>query len=202
MGSVDDLRSTIPTAVALFAATNLDDFIVLTVLFLSARATGRPRPWQIWVGQYVGIAALVAVSAAAAIGLKSIPDRWVGLLGIVPLALGVRGLIEAIRARAEDEPPPAAMGVVSVIAVTIADGGDNVAVYTPMFRASSFGSSVVTVAVFAVLVAVWCLAGSWVGSHLGIISVIKRFGRWIVPAVFILIGVVILVGSGVIGQLV
>lgn len=147
----------------MFAGTNLDDIIVLTVLFLSARASGRPRPWQIWVGQYVGISVLIAVSAAAALGLTIIPDRWVGLLGTVPFALGVWGFVKATGARAENEQPPVATGLASVIAVTVANGADNISVYTPMFRASGVISSVVTVGVFAALVAMWCLAGFWLG---------------------------------------
>ena len=51
----------IPAAAGVFAGTNVDDIIVLTVLFLAARTSGRPRPWQIWVGQYAGIAVLVAL---------------------------------------------------------------------------------------------------------------------------------------------
>jgi cadmium resistance protein CadD (predicted permease) len=47
------------TAAGVFAGTNVDDLLVLTVLFLSAHTTGRPRPWHVWVGQYAGIAVLV-----------------------------------------------------------------------------------------------------------------------------------------------
>lgn len=57
--------------VGMFAGTNVDDILVLTVLFLSARASGLPRPWQIWPGQYLGIAILVAGAAIAALGLLS-----------------------------------------------------------------------------------------------------------------------------------
>ena len=38
---------------------------------------------------------LVAASAVAALGLLVVPDRWVGLLGLVPLTLGIRGLVAA-----------------------------------------------------------------------------------------------------------
>jgi cadmium resistance protein CadD (predicted permease) len=196
-----DLRTTIPAALAVFAGTNLDDIIVLTLLFLSARAGGRPRPWQIWVGQHVGIGVLIAVSAFAALGLTVVPDAWVGLLGAVPLALGLRALVRTIRAGAKDERVPPATGLVSVVAVTIANGGDCVSVYTPLFRASGVSSSLVTIAVFAPLVTVWCFAGSWLGSHPGVIAVMQRFGHWVVPGVFILVGGAILVGSGVVARL-
>lgn len=198
-----DLFGIIAAAVGVFAGTNVDDIVVLTVLFLSARASGKPRPWQIWVGQYTGIAALVAVSAIAALGLTIVPDQWVGLLGLVPFGLGVRGLVSAIRSRnAEGPPAPAvATGLLSVIGVTVANGADNISVYTPMFRTIGVTASLITVAVFAVGVAVWCLAGSWLGSHRKVVNVIERYGHWIVPAVFMLIGAVIVIESGVLARL-
>ncbi|RKN29525.1 cadmium resistance transporter [Micromonospora musae] len=197
-----DLAGTLGTAVGVFVGTNVDDIIVLTVLFLSARASGRPRPWQIWAGQYAGISVLVALSAVAALGLTIVPDRWVGLLGLIPFALGVRGMIGAIRTRGQEDPPnPAvATGLVSVMAVTTANGADNLSVYTPVFRAIGLGNTLVTVAVFAVGVAVWCAAGSWLGSHRRIIDVVQRFGHWIVPAVFMTIGAVIVIESGVLAH--
>lgn len=50
-----DLLGTIGAAVGVFAGTNVDDIIVLTVLFLSARAAGKPRPRQIWMGTRTGV---------------------------------------------------------------------------------------------------------------------------------------------------
>lgn len=181
---------TLLTAAGVFVGTNVDDLLVLTVLFLAARATGKPKPWQVWAGQYTGIAALMAVSALAALGLTVIPDRWAGLLGLVPIALGVRGLMKA----RDDDPPAVATGMLSVAGVTIANGADNISVYTPLFRTIGLVPSLITAAVFAVLVAVWCLAGSWLGSHKKVIAVVERYGHWIVPVVFIAIGTVILAG--------
>jgi cadmium resistance protein CadD (predicted permease) len=93
------LAATIATASALFVGTNLDDIIVLAVLNVSSRADGRPKTWQIWTGQYTGIAALVVVSLLAALGLTLLPENRTWLLGIVPLGLGVSKLIVAVRAR-------------------------------------------------------------------------------------------------------
>jgi cadmium resistance protein CadD (predicted permease) len=189
---VGDLLGTVAAAVGIFAGTNVDDLVVLTVLFLAARASGRPRPWQIWAGQYAGIGALVAVSVAAALGLALVPDRWVPLLGLVPIALGVRGLIAAVRRAPGDETPAVAANAVAVAGVTIANGADNIAVYTPAFRTIGAAGTAVTIAVFAALVAVWCAASSWLGSHRRVIAVVDRYGHWLVPLVFIAIGGVIL----------
>jgi cadmium resistance protein CadD (predicted permease) len=59
----------------------------------------------------------------------------------------------------------------------------------------------ITVAMFAVGVAVRCLAGSWLGSHRQVIEVVQRWGHWIVPAVFMAIGAIIVIESGVLGRI-
>lgn len=182
----------IAAAAGTFAGTDIDDLVILTVLFLAARAGGRPRPGQIWAGQYAGIAVLVGVSILAALGLTVVPDRWVGLLGLVPLALGIRGFALAIRRADEDEPKPVAGSWPAVAGLTIANGADNISVYTPIFRTLSPAAGGITVVVFAVLVAGWLLLAAWIGSHRRVIDVVERYGHWIVPGVFVLIGLVIL----------
>ncbi|MFF0518983.1 cadmium resistance transporter [Actinomadura nitritigenes] len=194
------MGATVGAAIGMFAGTNVDDIIVLTVLFLSGRTGGAPRARQIWAGQYAGVGVLVLVSVVAALGLTVVPDAWIGLLGLVPFALGVRGLAGAVRA-GDGDPPPVASGTVAVAAVTIANGADNIAVYTPVFRTIGPGATAVTITVFAAGVALWCLAGSWLGSHKKVIEVVERYGRWLVPLVFMAIGAVIVVGSGVLTRL-
>ena len=189
-----ELLGTAVAAAVVFVGTDVDDLIVLTVLFLTARATGRPRPWQIWAGQYLGIGVLVTVSLLAALGLTLVPDEWVRWLGLVPIGLGLWGLIGAFRRDEDDEPPAVAGNLWAVAGVTIANGADNLAVYTPIFRTISPAATVVTLAIFVVLVALWCLAASWLGSHRRVIDVVERWGHWLVPVVFITIGAVILIG--------
>lgn len=45
---------------------------------------------------------------------------------------------------------------------------------------------------FTAGIAVWWLAGSWPVSHHTITQAIQRWGHWIVPAVYLLIGPYIL----------
>ncbi|WP_245854712.1 cadmium resistance transporter [Micromonospora wenchangensis] len=193
-----DLLGDASGATAVFAATNLDDIVVLTVLFVAARSTGRPRPWQIVAGQYLGIAALVTAALVVAAGLLVVPDPWTGLLGLLPVALGVRALL----ARTDDDTPPAVVGgLLGVAGVTVANGADNIAVYVPVFRSLDPATGLVYLLVFALLVAVWCGAAALLGGHPRVVRLVGRAGHWLVPVVFVAIGLVILVGSGVLGRL-
>lgn len=192
------LAVVVPTAVVVFASTNVDDLVVLTMLFLASRAAGKPRPWQVVVGQGAGIAVLVASSAVAALGLLIVPARWVGLLGLVPLALGLWKLVGAIReAPDSDTPSSLAAGLTGVAGVAVINGADNVSIYTPLFRSLELSEVLVTLAVFAGMIGVWCAVAAWLGSHLGAIAGIRRYSHRLVPVVFIAIGAIVLAQAAV-----
>lgn len=186
------------TAVALFAATNIDDFVVLTTLSITSRAGGQPRRWHIWAGQYAGFAVLIAVSLAVAVGLALIPLHWLWLLGLLPLGLGLAKLATAIRAhRSGRQASPAVVtGLTGVIGVTIANGGDNLSAYIPVFRTSSAAEITVIVAVFTALIGVYCLASTRMAVHRNVIQAVQQWGQWVIPVVFILIGFYIFFKTG------
>jgi cadmium resistance protein CadD (predicted permease) len=191
----------IVTAFAMFAATNIDDAVVLVVLNVASQAGGVPRRWQIWAGQYLGFTVIVLVSFTAALGLRVVPVEWVGLLGLIPLLLGIRGLLKLVRTLRDEDPDPPVMatGLLSVVAVTVANGGDNIALYTPVFRIIGVADAALTLAVFAVCTALWCLAGQLAVSHQRVIEMLQRSSRWLVPVVFVVLGCYIVGRSGLMG---
>jgi cadmium resistance protein CadD (predicted permease) len=191
---MSSLPAEIVTAVVLFAGTNVDDLVVLSLLSASSRAGGQPRRWEIWAGQYAGFAVLVGLSAAAGRGLALVPERWLWLLALIPLAVGVVSLAAAIRAVRRGDPPrsPSAGGLPGVVTLTIVNGADNLAAYTPFFAATGSAQVAVTLVVFAVGVAVWCVAGGLLTRHARVTATIGRYSHWILPAAFILIGLYVL----------
>jgi cadmium resistance protein CadD (predicted permease) len=191
---VSSLPAEVATAAALFAGTNIDDVVVLALLSASSRAGGRPRRWAIWAGQYTGFAVLAGLSLAAGRGLALVPGRWLWLLALVPLGLGLVNLAIAIRAQRHGGRSglPSAGGPLGVAALTIVNGADNLAAYTPFFAATGTTQITVTLVVFAIGVALWCLAGALLTRHSRITAVIGRHGLWILPAAFILLGLYLL----------
>ncbi len=140
----------------------------------------------------------------AALGLTIVPDQWVGFLGMIPLVIGVIGLVRALRkGRDDDEAESAlkAVGLLGVAGITIANGADNISLYTPVFRTISPTDTAITIAVFLVLVAVWCLLGRAIGTNRSITEMLERIEHWLVPAVFIGLGLFILIESGVVPRL-
>ena len=191
-------------AIGLFAATNLDDIVVLSVFF--GRTSDHAAVWRVVAGQYLGFAGILAVAVTASLGVGLLPESAIAYLGLVPLLLGVRAAITAWRERHDppgdaDGSPVAdrAPGVLTVAGVTFANGGDNIGVYVPVFAAGGSGALGVYVTVFLVMVGVWCAAGHWFARRPVVARALTRWGHVILPVVLISIGVLILVQGGAFG---
>jgi cadmium resistance transport/sequestration family protein len=200
---MDTLLQALLTAAVSFAATNIDDIFVLMLFFGQKSKPLDAR--HVVVGQYLGFSALVTISLIGYFARYVAPREWIGLLGLLPVAIGVRKLIESWKAKGDvaheaPEVKPAAAGtassVLTVAAVTFANGGDNIGIYTPLFAASDLARLLVTLVVFFVLLGVWCVAGYYLGGHPLVAKTLDRYGHIIVPFVLIGLGLYIIYESG------
>jgi cadmium resistance protein CadD (predicted permease) len=173
----------------MFASTNVDDAFVLLAFF----ADSRIRPLHVAVGQYAGMAALVGGALILSLITLAIPSRYVGLLGILPIAIGIKHLREARRPEKSVAIPVAAHGaILSVATVTVANGGDNIAAYVPLFGRQSSVSILVICVIFALMTAIWCVGAFLMLAHPAVSAPIRRYGRPALPFVLMGIGVYIL----------
>jgi cadmium resistance protein CadD (predicted permease) len=185
------------TVIALFAGTNVDDMVIITLLSASARAGKPPKYWQIWAGQYVGFAVLIGGALLLGRGLALAPERFLWILAVLPFGIGAYGLFKVIRARItgeddDDDNISATAGMYGVAAITIIDGGDDIAAYTPFYATIHTSEIVVSICVFAVIIAVWCLIGGYISRYKKIADLIEEWGDWILPVTMMLLGVYVL----------
>ena len=175
---------------ATFAATNIDDAFLLTFFFARRIPTRR-----IVVGQYVGFAAIIGVSMIGARAALAIPHRWIHLLGVLPIALGIRHLFQARRTDKEqdraNDPPIGKESFVSIALLTFSNGADNISVYIPFFVIGRDELWLVLI-VYAALVALWCFVARLLGNHAPILRFVDRWGDWAATLVFVGLGIYIL----------
>lgn len=202
---MNELITAIPTSITAFIATNLDDLVILTLLFSQVNATFRRR--HIVIGQYLGFCTLVVASLIGFLGGLVLPSHWIGLLGLVPITIGLNCLLNPESdASAETETETEfshssafasflSPQAYSVAAMTIANGSDNVGIYMPLFANSTFSELLVIVAVFLLLVGVWCYMTYKLTSQRAIANLLKYYGNNLVPFVLIGLGVFIILDS-------
>ena len=196
--------STLVQALVLFVATNIDHLALLALWFVH----GQNRPGttaRICAGQYVGFGVIMAVTVVlSAISGLVIPQEYLRFLGLIPLALGIKAAIGEIRERLsaeedddEDEGEAQLKGkkvsVGAVALVTMANGGDEVAAYLPVFALSTWWQIALFCAVFLALAGVLLALARFITGRMGLAEVLERFEAIIFPSVLILLGVLILV---------
>jgi len=187
--------SHLATVAVAFAGTTIDDLVILAALFTARRTGAGPPARVIIAGQYAGFAAILAVALAAAAGLQIVPDRWAGLLGVVLIGFGVWGLWR-LRGTDETSRPPLASTVTSIATITFANGADNITVFTPLFRSLHTADSLMAIVLFLALIALWCATGALLASHRAVVAALGHIAHWLVPTVFIAVGLLILITSG------
>jgi cadmium resistance protein CadD (predicted permease) len=188
-------------ATALFAVTNIDDLVLLAVLF--GPVISRTRALRLVAGWYAGyLPVLAAAVVIGALGSRLLPENVLPLLGVLPLVLGLRAAWTAWLERAgrdvaspsDDEVRWSASGpgMGTAAAVSLSNGGDNIAVYAPVFAVSRPVAQLVYLVVFLGLVGVWCAAGRLVSTRSVVARAMARWGHVVLPVVLIGLGLNIL----------
>ena len=171
-------------SIATFAATNIDDAFLLTLFFAQRIPTRR-----IVTGQYIGFAAIVGVSLIGVWAALAILHQWLHLLGLLPVAIGIKHLLA--RRTGLEYPRSDDSSIVSIAAITLSNGADNIGVYVPFFVNGRVYLWLILI-VYAVLVALWCFVGRCLGSHSLVLHSVDRWGHWAGPLIFIGLGIYVL----------
>ena len=198
------MGQTIISAIGVYISTSIDYLIVLIILF--AQLSQNKQKWHIYAGQYLGTGLLVGVSLVAAYVVNFVPEAWmVGLLGLIPIYLGIRFAIVGEGEEEEEEETierleqsKANQLFWTVTLLTIASGGDNLSIYIPYFASLDWAQTLVALLVFSIGVIIFCELSRVLSSIPLISETIEKYERIIVPSVFIPLGLYIMYESGTI----
>jgi cadmium resistance protein CadD (predicted permease) len=197
---VNHVLEVVGQAVVLFISTDLDDVLVLLGFF----ADPRFRMRHIIAGQFIGIAVLYAVSVIGSLVSLVMPTAFIGLLGLVPITMGLKSAWELWTSSDANEhvstenrrSPVARANIAAVFAMTVANGGDNVSVYIPLFAMRSGSNIAIMGIVFGIMTAIWLGFAYWLTRHRAIGAPVRRYARLLMPIVFIVLGLSILYQAG------
>jgi cadmium resistance transport/sequestration family protein len=194
---------TLISALLVFISTSIDYLVVLIILFANQGTRGIK---SIYIGQYLGTGILVGVSLIAAYFLNYIPQDWmIGFLGLIPLGLRIRSIF------VDEDVDEDSIGnqiknnqsqIFAITGLTLAMGGDNLGIYIPYFTGMNVGQIVIVLAVFIIGIFLLCQLAKRFATIPMIGGIIERYGRIIVPVIFIGLGIYILVENGTINYLI
>lgn len=215
-------------AIISFVSTNIDDIFVLMLLFSQVSVVMKKS--HIIIGQYLAIGTLTTISIIGAFGVSVIPKEYIGLLGLAPIFIGIKTWIDHRKEDNKIEDTNATElpkdqnnevreicytensimtliksfinpAIVKVFCVTLANGGDNIGIYIPLFSSMTLSDILVTVIIFALLIWFWCFIASNLVEHPLVQKNIEKYKDIFVPIIFIGLGIFILMESGTINYI-
>jgi cadmium resistance protein CadD (predicted permease) len=177
-----------------FVASNIDDTFVLILLFSSPSIRAR----DVIIGQFLGIVLFVVISSFAAFLVLAIPLFAIGLMGLIPIIIGIKRLSELretpkIKERYSKKEY---LSFLSVVAITVSNGGDDIGVLTPLFANYNAVAEVIFfLSLFMIMTAIWCIVTYYFLRHPFVASRINPISRIVSPLGLIALGIYILLDS-------
>lgn len=189
--------SSVFTSVIAYISTNIDD--IFAIMILLALASKRTKN-RLVAGHFLGVAAVTLISMLGAFGLQGMNMKLVGLLGLVPIGLGIKAWMDH-KNGVEDDALLEADGLtlLGMASITVGNGGDNVGVYVPLFMGFSGKECAVAWVVFAVMTLLSVILANALTEFPRIRESVETKKHIVIPVVFLILGVYIILDSGLLG---
>jgi cadmium resistance protein CadD (predicted permease) len=186
---VHTILSVIVVAVLAFLGTMFDNFFAFAAQLI---VTEKNRVRRVSYAQALGVATLLVLSAGIGSLLAPIPLPWIGLLCVAPWALAWHAW------RHRDKAPKEVYrrGALTTFAMTLALGGDNIAVWIPLLRANGIAHAFVTVVVFAAMEFLFIVTARGITGHPRVVAWGTKHAPSFLPWLYFGLGVLILIECG------
>jgi cadmium resistance protein CadD (predicted permease) len=172
-----------------FLATSLDNLLAVTGLLAVAR-----RPGPVWLGH--GLVALLVMGCAVAMARieRFFTPETVGLLGVVPLSMGLVGLYRLARRGRENGPaaPRSAGGTLATIATLAPLSGDSLGVFVPLLAETPGRSTAIIVGGYLALSGLWAVLAWRLVARPSLQDTVARLGDRVMPLLLVAVGLYVL----------
>ncbi len=183
------ILSVVIVAILAFVGTMFDNFFAFAAQLI---VTEEKRVRRVSYAQALGVATLLALAGGIGSLLEPIPLPWVGLLCVAPWALAWYAW------RKRHQPPSEVFrrGALTTFAMTLALGGDNLAVWIPLLRANGIAHAFVTVIVFAAMELMFIVTAKGLTRHPGLVAWGTKHAPAFLPWLYFGLGALILLECG------
>lgn len=177
-----------------FVGTNLDNLILLVALY--SRYLQRAR--IVTTGYVCGMVLIGLIVFLIGKGGNFIPVNYLGSLGIIPVIIGLKGLIELFRSRHQTGTEAIANSdssktvFLSVFLTQLSNSADTIITFSIFQVDSKAVMDYVISITFVAMIFVFAGLGYYSLSHRKISDYLERYGRFITPFILIFVGLYII----------
>ena len=192
-----NLIGIVPIAAGAYVATNMDNFILLAALL----ARYRRQSINVVAGYFTCMLILVIVGFGISEIANYVPIRYLGLLGVVPIYIGVVELVRIYRGKEETavatEPSLDSNRRTFLTTLTsqLGNGTDTILIFGILFADSTPAADTLIIFTLAAMAITFVLVAMYAVRHPTVGSVISRYAHHILPFILIIVGVYVLANT-------
>ncbi len=168
-----------------FLGTMFDNFFAFAAQLV---VTQPSRFRRVGWAHALAIATIVMLASGLGSLLAPIPLRWIGLLSVAPFAFALHAWRHRAPAREQFR-----RGSVTTFVLALGLGGDNLAVWIPLFRADGVAHAFLTVATFALWEMVFLFSAVQFATHPRVVRWGNEHAATFMPYLYVMLGVLILI---------
>ena len=171
-----------------YTSTNLDNLILITSA--AGRADNRHAVIK---GFLLSATAVLGMSAAFVAISEILSPQTLGLLGLIPLFIGIRILLKLKSEQEQIE--LAAIGFWPVGLTLLANSTDTIVVFGPLLAESEPAALFALLAGYILMAGLWMTLALRLSERLARATVLGKVARWATPFFMIAIGIYILMDT-------
>lgn len=179
---------------AAFVGTNLDNLLLLAVMY----SRYQKHAGMVTAGYFTGMILVAIVTMIIGEVGDVIPLAYVGLLGVIPMMMGVLALWKLFRSPQPEVVNSAVTGgnrfavFFALISIQLSNSADSIITFSALFADSADPADYVIAPTFLVMVGVFSAVAYYSVKHPKLSQVLSRYGQYVTPFILILVGFYIL----------
>ena len=177
-----------------FIGTNLDNLLLLVAMY----ARYESRAGIVTAGYFAGMILIGVITLAIGEVGDIIPLAYLGLLGLIPMMMGVFSLWKVFRSPQPGEITSAATGdshaavFFALVGTQLSNSADSIITFSALYADSSDPSDYLVAPTFLAMTAVFSGVAFYSVKHPKLSRFLGRYGQYVTPFILILVGYYIL----------
>lgn len=173
-----------------FISTNLDNLLLLATMY----SRYDRHPWTVTAGYFVGMNLIAAITIAVGLVGEVIPIAYLGLLGVIPMLMGVFALWKLYwRPKTEEvDNAYAANSALAIffalITIQLSNGADTIITFSALYADSSNPSDYIVAPTFFAMAGIFAGLAYYSVKHPRLSQFIVRYGQYVTPFILIFVG--------------
>lgn len=189
-----EVLSIVAIAAGAFIGTNLDNLILLVALH--RRYADHSR--MVTAGYFTGMILIGVICLVIGEVGELIPVAYLGLLGMIPILIGVNALIQLLRNKQSGDTTSLTTAnnrhavFIAVLMTQLSNSADSIITFSVLLADSADLADYLIAPTFLAMSGVFAWVGLYALKHRGLSDFLERFGSYLTPFILILVGVYIL----------